>query len=159
MTISLLFFMCCQQLLQTHACEARLVCAFTRREPRPTKDKKKGGDIFLIIPGDGGVLARHCSFDAPVRSPFSFLFLDVDLFIDTQNFLPPNSQAVTVYSLYSADMERVHLRLRATFRNSLRLPISPFSSAPCQAFSGVGYRGENGEVEIEVLEGAHRSQH
>lgn len=67
-------------------------------------------------------------------------------------------QAVTVYSLYSADMERVHLRLRATFRNSLRLPISPFSCAACQAFSDVGYRGENGEVEIEVVEGAHRSQ-
>ncbi|CAN0287171.1 unnamed protein product, partial [Hapterophycus canaliculatus] len=68
-------------------------------------------------------------------------------------------EAVTVYSLYSADMERVHLRLRATFRNSLRLAVSPFSSAPCQAFSDVGYRGEDGEVEIEVLEGAHRSQH
>ncbi|CAM9632423.1 unnamed protein product [Scytosiphon promiscuus] len=68
-------------------------------------------------------------------------------------------EAVTVYSLYSADMERVHLRLRATFRNSLRLPISPFSGATCQSFSDVGYRGENGDVEIEVLEGAHRSQH
>lgn len=78
------------------------------------------------------------------------------------NLLPcglPSLQAVTVYSLYTADMERVYLRLRATFRNSLRLPISPFSSSTCQAFSDVGYRGDRGEVEIEVLEGAHRSQH
>ncbi|CAM9213147.1 unnamed protein product [Ectocarpus sp. 12 AP-2014] len=70
-----------------------------------------------------------------------------------------NVEAATVYSLYTADMERVHLRLRANFRNSLRLPISPFSSSTCQAFSDVGYRGDRGEVEIEVLEGAHRIQH
>ncbi len=68
------------------------------------------------------------------------------------------AQAVTVYSLYSADMERVHLRLRATFRNSLRLPVSPFSSAACRTFSDVGYRGDHGQVQIEVVEGARRSE-
>eukprot|EP00903_Cladosiphon_okamuranus_P015961 g14743.t1 len=68
-------------------------------------------------------------------------------------------EAVTVYSLYNSDMERVYLRLRATFRNSLRLPVSPFSSATCQTFWDVGYRGENGEVQIEVVEGDHRSWH
>lgn len=69
------------------------------------------------------------------------------------------NQAVTVYSLYSADMESVHLQLRATFRNSLRLALSPFSRATCEAFGDVGYRGEDGEVELEVVEGPHISQH
>jgi len=74
-----------------------------------------------------------------------------------RNFSYLPTQAVTVYSLYSADMERVHLKLRATFRNSLRLPVSPFSAAACRVFSDVGYRGERGQVQIEVVEGGHRS--
>ena len=64
-----------------------------------------------------------------------------------------------MYSLYSADMEHVHLRLRATFRSSLRLAISPVSDVTCEAFADVGYRGEQGSVEIEVVEGSHASGH
>lgn len=64
---------------------------------------------------------------------------------------PLRYQAVTVYSLYSADMETIHLGLRATFRNVIRLPLSPFSEAPCDTFEDVGYRGEFGEVELEVV--------
>lgn len=66
-------------------------------------------------------------------------------------------QAATVYSLYSADMEKIHLRLRAVFRSSLRLAISPFVRATCEAFSDVGYRGDKGIVEIEVIQGSHES--
>lgn len=60
-----------------------------------------------------------------------------------------------MYSLYSADMEKVYLKLRTTFRNRVLLPLSPFSSSSCEAFSDVGYRGEAGEVEIEVVQGSH----
>lgn len=58
-----------------------------------------------------------------------------------------------MYSLYSSDMETMHLKLRATFRNCIRLPLSPFSEKSCATFADVGYRGEAGEVELEVLEG------
>lgn len=99
------------------------------------------------------LLPHHC---VPLLANTICLVLFRWSILDLRCF-PHSTQAVTVYSLYSADMEMVHLRLRALFRNSIRLPLSPFSDARCEAFADVGYRGEGGEVEIEVVHGPRRS--